>query len=330
VRHRKGVHDTRAFGRFPAWMWRNREFDGFLTWLAGHNRGRPPGAQTGIYGLDLYSLAGSMRAVVDYLERTDPEAAKVARERYGCLTPWAQEPAAYGRMAVSGRYAACEGAVTAMLGDLLQRQVREAPLDEEALFDATQNARLVRDAEAYYRAMYYGGGEAWNRRDTHMFETLQAILEAKGPAAKAVVWAHNSHIGDARATEMGVTRDELNLGQLTREAYGQTARLIGFGTHSGTVACASDWTGRWKSRWCAPRSRRARSGARTTPARAAATCWTCGPTTTAPCAARSPTRGWSGSSASSTGPRPSAGATTPRPACPNSSTPGCGSTRPPR
>jgi erythromycin esterase-like protein len=184
-----------------------------------------------------------MRAVVDYLERADPEAAKVARERYGCLTPWAQDPAAYGRMAVSGRYAACEGAVTSMLRDLLRRQVAEAPVDDEALFDAAQNARLVRDAEAYYRAMYYGGGEAWNRRDTHMFETLQAILKAKGGDARAVVWAHNSHIGDARATEMGHMREELNLGQLCRQAWGEDARLIGFGTHSGTVACASDWDG---------------------------------------------------------------------------------------
>jgi erythromycin esterase-like protein len=146
-------------------------------------------------------------------------------------------------MAVSGRYASCEGAVTAMLRDLLDRQLREAPPDDEALFDAAQNARLVRDAEAYYRAMYYGGGEAWNRRDTHMFDTLQAILKAKGSHAKAVVWAHNSHVGDARATEMGLMRDELNLGQLCREAHGQSARLIGFGTHRGTVACATDWDG---------------------------------------------------------------------------------------
>jgi erythromycin esterase-like protein len=172
----------------------------------------------------------------------DPEAAKVARERYGCLNPWAQEPATYGRMAVSGRYAGCEGAVTSMLADMLRRQVREIPRGgDDALLDATQSARLVRDAEAYYRAMYYGGGEAWNLRDTHMFETLQAVLAAKGRYGKAVVWAHNSHIGDARATEMGLVREELNLGQLCRQAWGEQARLIGFGTHTGTVACASDW-----------------------------------------------------------------------------------------
>lgn len=233
---------AKAFARFPTWMWRNREFDAFLGWLSDHNGGRPPGDRAGVYGLDLYNLAASMRAVVDYLDRVDPEAAKVARERYGCLNPWAQEPATYGRMAVSGRYAGCEAAVTSMLTDMLARQMREFPRgSDEGLLDATQSARLVRDAEAYYRAMYYGGGEAWNLRDTHMFETLQAVLETKGRHAKAVVWAHNSHVGDARATEMGVVRDELNLGQLCRQAWGEQASLIGFGTHAGTVACASDW-----------------------------------------------------------------------------------------
>jgi len=245
VRGQRPARPAKAFARFPTWMWRNREFDGFIRWLAEHNRARPRSAQTGVYGLDLYNLAGSMRAVVDYLDKADPEAAKVARERYGCLNPWAQEPATYGRMAVSGRYASCEGVVTSMLADMLRRQIQEAPRSEgdDALLDATQNARLVRDAEAYYRAMYYGGGEAWNLRDTHMFETLQALLKAKGRDARAVVWAHNSHVGDARATEMGLVRDELNLGQLCRQAYGEQARLVGFGTHTGTVACASDWDG---------------------------------------------------------------------------------------
>jgi erythromycin esterase-like protein len=245
VRRRKPPEGA-AFARFPRWMWRNREMEAFLAWLEGHNAAqaaqRSARQQVGVYGLDLYNLAASMRAVIDYLERVDPEAAGVARQRYGCLTPWAQEPQAYGRMAFSGRYAACEGAVTAMLTDMLQRQLREAgPGGDEALLDAAQSARLVRDAEAYYRAMYWGGAEAWNLRDTHMFGTLQALLDAKGPDAKAVVWAHNSHIGDARATEMGLVRDELNLGQLSRQAWGEAARLIGFGTHAGTVACASDW-----------------------------------------------------------------------------------------
>lgn len=230
-----------AFTRFPSWMWRNREFDAFLGWLTAHNRTRSASNQTGLYGLDLYNLAGSMRAVLDYLDRVDPEAANVARERYGCLNPWAQDPATYGRMAVSGRYASCEGAVTSMLSEMLQRQFRETARGDDALLDAVESARLVRDAEAYYRAMYYGGAEAWNRRDTHMFETLQALMDAKGAHSRAVVWAHNAHVGDARATEMGMVRDEVSLGQLCRQAYGQDARLIGFGAHAGTVACASDW-----------------------------------------------------------------------------------------
>ncbi|WP_309093029.1 erythromycin esterase family protein, partial [Phenylobacterium sp.] len=243
VRHRpKPPGATDAFRRFPTWMWRNREFDQFLGWLAEHNRMRPGAEQAGVYGLDLYNLSGSMRAVIDYLDRVDPDAARVARDRYGCLSPWAEHPATYGRLALSGRYAGCEGAVTEMLGDMLQRSLADGRADgEEALLDATQSARLVADAEAYYRAMYYGGAESWNLRDTHMFETLQAILEAKGADSKAVVWAHNSHIGDARATEMGVVREELNIGQLCRERFGEQARLIGFGTHAGTVACASDW-----------------------------------------------------------------------------------------
>jgi erythromycin esterase-like protein len=242
VRGRRPISGE-AFARFPTWMWKNREFDAFIGWLTEHNRGRSLRDQTGVYGLDLYNLAGSMRAVIDYLERVDPDAAKVARERYGCLNPWALEPQTYGRMAVSGRYAACDGAVTSMLADMLARQMREAHRgeDDDALLDATQSARLVKDAEAYYRAMYYGGAEAWNRRDTHMFETLRSLMDAKGPDSRAVVWAHNSHVGDARATEMGMVRDELTLGQLCRQAWGEEARLIGFGTHAGTVACASDW-----------------------------------------------------------------------------------------
>ena len=244
VRHRpRPAAAGDAIARSPTWRWRNREFDGFLRWLSAHNAARPRAAQAGVYGLDRYNLAGSRRAVIDYLEGVDPSAAAIARERYGCLTPWAQEPAAYGRMAVSGRYAACEGAVTAMLSDRLLRQLRAAPDGDEALLDAARSARLIRDAEAYYRAMYYGGGEAWNLRDTHMFETLQALLDAKGPDAKAVVWAHNAHVGDARATDMGAVRDELNLGQLCRQAFGDEACLIGLGTHTGTVACASDWDG---------------------------------------------------------------------------------------
>ncbi len=243
-----------AFARHPNWMWRNVEFDAFLGWLADHNRSRTPGGQAAIHGLDLYNLAGSMRAVVDYLETVDPEAAAVARERYGCLNPWAQEPQVHGRTAVSGRYAASEGAVTGRLTDMLSRQLRETAGSDEALLSATGSARLMRGSEAYYRAMYYGGSEAWNLREAHMFQTLKALVDAKGRDAKAIVWAHNAHIGDARATEMGMVRNELSLGQLCRQAWADDARLIGFGTNSGTVACASDWDGPMEVKpvWPAP------------------------------------------------------------------------------
>jgi len=165
----------------------------------------------------------------------------VARQRYGCLTPWAKEPQSYGRMALSSGYAICEAEVVKMLNELLGSRLEYARQDGEAFLDATANARLVKNAEAYYRAMYYGSAESWNLRDTHMFETLCAILDTKGRDTKAVVWAHNSHIGDASKTEMGLVRDELNIGQLCRERFGRSAALIGFGTHTGTVACASEW-----------------------------------------------------------------------------------------
>jgi erythromycin esterase-like protein len=232
-----------AFSRFPTWMWRNREVQAFTDWLREHNRFAPPEQRAGFFGLDLYSLSASMRHVIDYLDWVDPDAAAVARELYGCLTPWSREPQDYGRVALSRGYALCEQAVVSTLTDLLARRDDYSPQDDESFLDAAQNARLVQDAEAYYRAMYRGGAASWNLRDRHMFDTLCQLLEWRGPAAKAVVWAHNSHIGDARHTEMGAVRDELNVGQLCREKFGDEAALIGFGCHKGTVAAASDWDG---------------------------------------------------------------------------------------
>jgi erythromycin esterase-like protein len=197
--------------------------------------------RAGFYGLDLYNLSASMRAVIDYLERIDPVMAKVARRRYGCLTPWQESPQTYGREALYAGYGRCEEGVVAMLREMCERELSLTEGDSEGFLDATQNARLVRDAERYYRVMYQGSAESWNLRDTHMFETLCQILDAKGSGAKAVVWAHNSHIGDASKTDMGGKRDELNIGQLCRERFADKAALIGFGTHDGTVACASDW-----------------------------------------------------------------------------------------
>src|SRR6056297_2751291 len=233
-----------AFSRFPTWMWRNTVIEGLADWLRAHNNGvADPARRAGFYGLDIYNMRGSIAAVLDYLDSVDPEAARIARERYGCLTPWQQDPAIYGRAVLSRGYRDCEEQVVKQLRDLLERRLDYEAKDGASFLDAAQNARLVRSAERYYRIMYHGGAESWNLRDTHMFETLEHLLDARGPAAKAVVWAHNSHIGDARATEMGATRGELNIGQLCRERWGDDAALIGFGTHAGTVAAASDWGG---------------------------------------------------------------------------------------
>ena len=229
------------FQRFPTWMWRNRETAELLLWLRAYNAGRDPSERAGFYGLDLYNLHGSIAAVLGYLDEVDPAAAEIARERYACLTPWQQAPAVYGRAVLTGGYRSCEAAVVAQCRDLLERRL--SGYEDGALLDASRNARLIAAAEQYYRAMYYGGAEAWNLRDRHMAETLGHLLEASGSSSKAVVWAHNSHIGDARATGMGRERHELNLGQLCRERFGAEAALVGFGTHSGTVAAASAWGG---------------------------------------------------------------------------------------
>lgn len=240
---RDGTAGLRAFARFPTWMWRNIEVGAFVDWLHEHNAAIAEPGRVGFYGLDLYSMHASIAAVLDYLDQTDPDAARVARERYGCLTPWQHDPATYGRAAMRPGFRTCEKAVVSALRDLLTHRLDHMAKDDESFLDAAQNARLVAAAERYYRTMYYGAAESWNLRDRHMFETLQAVLAARGPDAKAVVWAHNSHIGDASATEMGKVRGELNIGQLCREAYGEGARAIGLGTDRGTVAAASDWDG---------------------------------------------------------------------------------------
>ena len=229
----------RPFQRFPTWMWRNAVIAQLMHDLHDLNRDRPAEAMAGFYGLDIYNMSGSIEAVLAYLDEHDPEAARVARERYGCLTPWQADPATYGRAALTKGYAECERQVVAECRELLQRALHE----DGEMFGAAMNARLVASAERYYRIMYYGGAESWNLRDSHMAETLEHLLEHRGPDSKALVWAHNSHIGDAGATEMGRVRDEHNIGQLVRRRWGDRAALIGFGTHTGTVTAASDWDG---------------------------------------------------------------------------------------
>jgi erythromycin esterase-like protein len=240
VRERPRVERAEpVFARFPTWMWRNLEVEEFVHWLHAFNRERPARERVEFRGLDIYSLGASISAVLAYLDQADPAAAADARRRYGCLTPWQDEPATYGRDVLRGD-PGCESAVIAQLRELLDRRLGGLAGDGEEFFEATQNARLVRSAESYYRVMYHGARESWNLRDQHMFETLERLLERRGPGAKAVVWAHNSHIGDASVTEMG-QRGEINIGLLSRRRWpGQTA-LIGQGTDRGTVVAADDW-----------------------------------------------------------------------------------------
>lgn len=229
------------FSRFPTWMWRNREMLELVEWLREYNREHPAAHQrVRFHGLDLYSLYTSAEAVLRYLGRVDPAAARAARERYGCLSPWEGDPAAYGRAAVSGQYRRCEREVVAQLEELLARRLDYAAADGDDFLDAAQNARLVANAERYYRVMYYGSVESWNLRDRHMFDTLEALLAFRGEESKIVVWEHNSHVGDARATEMGA-RGEHNVGSLCRQRFGDQLVSVGFGTDNGTVAAASAW-----------------------------------------------------------------------------------------
>jgi erythromycin esterase-like protein len=234
-----------GFERFPSWMWRNTEILSFVRWLRDWND-RHPARKVGIYGLDLYSLTTSTRAVIAYLDKVDPPAARRARDRYACFDHFAGDTQAYGYAAAAGMVEACEGAVVAQLAELRRQQEDYASRDGRVAleyFSAEQNARLAQNAEQYYRAMFRGRHSSWNIRDCHMAETFDALmrfLARDRKLVKVAVWAHNSHLGDARATEMG-ERGELNLGQLLRERYRGATHSIGFTTYEGTVTAASDW-----------------------------------------------------------------------------------------
>jgi erythromycin esterase-like protein len=235
------------FTRFPRWMWRNREVVRFLRWLRGHNAGRSAETRVGFHGLDLYSLHRSIACVVEYLDRVDPGAAREARHRYACFDLFGEDPQAYGYAATRRLAHSCEDEVVGQLRDLRRRAAEYARRDgyvaAEEFFTAEQNARVVSDAEAYYRAMFRGGAESWNLRDRHMMTTLESLLAfhgRPGRQARAVVWAHNSHLGDARATGLAAM-GELNLGQLVRDHYGAAACAIGMTTHEGTVTAAEEW-----------------------------------------------------------------------------------------
>jgi len=234
-----------GFQRFPAWMWRNADVLDFVGWLRNYNERRCEN-RAGFYGLDLYSLHASIRAVLDFLDKVDPEAARRARYRYSCFENFGEDTQAYGYAAGFGLAKSCEDEAIGQWVEMRRRAEELARRDgraaRDAFFFAEQNARLVKNAEEYYRAMFHERTSSWNLRDTHMAETLRALTHHLGAKSKIVVWAHNSHLGDARATEMG-QRGELNLGQLVRQDYGREAFLVGFSTYTGTVTAASGWDG---------------------------------------------------------------------------------------
>ena len=255
-RYVRGFHDDEdatdalaGFKRFPQWMWRNADVLDFIGWLRARNdesleRGRPA---AGFYGMDLYSLYASITAVLEYLDKTDRAAASRARYRYACFEQFREDPQAYGYAAEFDLDRSCEDEVVQQLADLRQHAAgyarRDGRVAEDEHFHAEQNARLVQNAERYYRSMFGSHVSSWNLRDQHMVETIDALvqyLDRIRPGTRVAVWAHNSHLGDARATEMGAG-GELNVGQLVRERYGQDAFLVGFTTHTGTVTAASQW-----------------------------------------------------------------------------------------
>ncbi|MBD2080390.1 erythromycin esterase family protein [Leptolyngbya sp. FACHB-17] len=237
----------RGLQQFPTWMWRNVDVVAFVGWLRQHNDALTLSqSKVGFYGLDLYSLYRSIAAVLDYLDRVDPEAAKRARDRYACLDHFAEDAKDYGYAVTFGFGESCQEKVVNQLTELQQQlgyTQQEGQVAADEFFYAEQNARLVKDAEAYYRSMFEGQVSSWNVRDRHMADSLDNLVEyldRQGNESKVVVWAHNSHLGDARATDMSKA-GEWNLGQLVREKYGQDAVLIGFSTYTGTVTAAAHW-----------------------------------------------------------------------------------------
>ena len=245
----EAVQALADFGRFPTWMWRNADVLDFIGWLRTHNEAQAVDKRAGFYGLDLYSLRASMEAVLGYLDKVDPDAARRARRRYGCFDQFGQEMQEYGYAASLGLHPSCEREVLTQLVELHRQRAEYASRDgrvaADAYFYAEQNARLVKNAEEYYRTMFRGRDESWNLRDRHMVDTLEELRRFLGrtrPEPRLVVWAHNSHLGDARATEMS-ERGELNVGQLVRERYRSSAVLVGFTTFTGTVTAASEWDG---------------------------------------------------------------------------------------
>jgi protein-L-isoaspartate(D-aspartate) O-methyltransferase len=253
----------KPFTGYPSWMWANHSVRDFTRWLKEYNQSTVSGKdQVGFYGLDLYNLFGSIDAVLEYLQDVDAKAAEAARWHYGCLRPWAHDPSLYSRDMQSGRFHGCGYEVFAVLQELRNKRVhyihnhRDNDIEShrQRYFKAVQNAQLAINGERYFRTMYDSSNESWNQRDYSMFETLRSVMAFHGKTSKAVVWAHNSHIGDARATERN-EHNEFNLGQQVRETFADSAYLIGFATDHGTVAAASEWGGPMQVMQIPPSSR---------------------------------------------------------------------------
>lgn len=248
---------NKPFSDFPTWMWANHSVLAFMHWLKNYNQTVNSAEQAvGFYGLDIYNMYASIEAVLDYLQDVDPKAAQAARWSYACLMPWADDPSLYSRDMQSGRYRGCAHEVTSVLHGLHNKRgiytqtntrldrpdnrLANRETGQQRFFSAVQNARLVRNSERYFRTLFLDNNNSWNQRDQNMFDTLMVILNYRGQSSKAVVWSHNSHTGDARATEMNA-HGQFNLGQRARETFADSAYLIGFGTDHGTVAAASEW-----------------------------------------------------------------------------------------
>lgn len=238
---KRPMYTKKPFTVFPEWMWRNHSVMDFTHWLKDHNRSvRSADDTVGFYGIDIYNIFGSIDVVVDYLYGVDANMADFARRQYGCLAPWAEYPPDYGRALKSGKARPCTNEVAAVFQALQGKQAKFMPLDKQRYFHALQNARLIKNGERYFRTMKDGDTQSWNQRDNNMFERLQAIMDYRGETSKAVVWAHNTHLGDSRATDSR-ERGEVNLGQLVRQAFGDRSYIIGFGTDHGRVAAAPQW-----------------------------------------------------------------------------------------
>ncbi|HVK61945.1 MAG TPA: erythromycin esterase family protein [Bdellovibrionales bacterium] len=239
IHHRS--HEWDAFHRFPEWMWRNHPFRDFTEALKKHNSSERH-APVSLFGLDLYSLSSSLREVMRFFERNDQEGLKIARRAFECLEPWQFDPSRYGYSVWKGLLNGCENEVFEVLRMMHETHLTDAKISNPDLLSALQNARVVKDAEEYYRAMFESSIQSWNLRDEHMFETLLVLLDHFGPESKIIVWAHNSHLGNAQATQMGDI-GELNLGQLCKARFGDACYSVGFLTNHGTVAAASEWGG---------------------------------------------------------------------------------------